>query len=121
VKGLAHLPPVICLRALSALFACLAILASGVMAVGAALPGASTTVERSAATNAPCSHCDDCDGVPCPIPMPACAQVGGSGMPVLAAAAIDQPAFESSLIDWPLASASLSGLSPPPDPFPPRA
>lgn len=91
------------------------------MAVGAALPGASTTVERSAATNAPCSHCDDCDGVPCPIPMPACAQVGGSGMPVLAAAAIDQPAFESSLIDWPLASASLSGLSPPPDPFPPRA
>lgn len=91
------------------------------MAVAAAMPGASATVERSAATNAPCSHCDDCDGVPCPIPMPACAQVGGSGVSVLSATAIDQPAFEASLIDWPFASASLSGLSPPPDPFPPRA
>jgi hypothetical protein len=109
------------LRALAAVFACLAILASGVMAVAAALPGASTIVERSAATNAPCSHCDDCDGVPCPIPMPACAQAASSGMSVLAATAIDLPAFEPSLIDWPLASASLSGLSPPPDPFPPRA
>ena len=74
-----------------------------------------------AATNAPCSHCDDCDGVPCPIPMPACAQVGGSGVPVLAAMAIDLPAIGSSSIDWPVASTSLSGLSPPPDPFPPRA
>ncbi|MBN9536858.1 MAG: hypothetical protein IKE60_15575 [Reyranella sp.] len=109
------------LRALSAFLACLAVLASGVMAVAAAMPGVSTAVERSAATNAPCSHCDDCDGVPCPIPMPACAQVGGSGVPVLAAMAIDLPAIGSSSIDWPVASTSLSGLSPPPDPFPPRA
>lgn len=109
------------LRALVAVFACLAVLASAVMAVAAAMPSASITAERSAATNAPCSHCDECDGVPCPVPMPACAQVGGSGVPVLAATAIDLPVFDSIVVHWSPASVSLTGLSPPPDPFPPRA
>ena len=108
------------LRALAALFACLAILASGVMTVAAAMPSAAAMADRSAATNAPCSHCDECDGVPCPIPMPACAQVGGGAVPALAAIAADLPAFDSSPVHWSFATTNLSGLSPPPDPFPPR-
>ncbi len=108
------------LRALAALFACLAILASGVMTVAAAMPSTAAMADRSAATNAPCSHCDECDGVPCPIPMPACAQVGGGAVPALAATAADLPGFGSISIRWSHATASLSGLSPPPDPFPPR-
>ena len=89
------------------------------MAVAASMPSAATMADRSAATNAPCGHCDECDSMPCPIPMPACAQVGGSAVPALAMAA-DLPAFDSISIRWSLATASLSGLSPPPDPFPPR-
>jgi len=106
------------LRALAALFACLAVLASSAMTVAAAMPGAST-VERTAA-GAPCSHCDECDGMPCPIPMPACTQVGAGAVPTLAMASVELPAISSSLVHWSRPTASLSGLSPPPDPFPPR-
>jgi hypothetical protein len=71
--------------------------------------------------NAPCSNCDDCDGVPCPMPAASCLQVSSHAAPTLAPATIVLPAIESTEVRWSLRTTILSGLSPPPDPFPPRA
>jgi len=107
-------------RALTALLACLAVLAGGFMTVAAAaVPFSSPVTERDAAS-APCSHCDECDGVPCPIPAAACVQAFSNPAPTLATATVDLPSMDASTIRWSLRATSLSGLSPPPDPFPPR-
>jgi hypothetical protein len=112
---------VIRLRSLAALFACLAILASGIVSVAAlAVPtGGSTT--QSSASSTPCNHCPDCDGVPCPMPAAACVHAPATPVPTLASTAIDLPAVDFSEVHWPLPAARLSGLSQPPDPFPPKA
>ena len=79
------------------------------------------TAERSA-LGEPCSHCDDCDGAPCPAPTVACLQACVGVAPSLTVTAVSLPtpsvAGEAFRPPWP---AVLSGLSPPPDPFPPRA
>jgi hypothetical protein len=110
------------LRALAAVLGCLAILAGGFMTVAAAaaVPSSPLMTERDAAS-APCSHCDDCDGVPCPMPAATCLQTSSSATPTLVAATFDLPAVGFGAIHWSLRTTSLSGLSPPPDPFPPRA
>lgn len=109
------------LHLLAAILGCLAVLASGLMVVAAAAaPFASPASERSIA-GAPCTHCDECDGVPCPMPTAACVQFSSNGTPTLASATLDLPAIGFGKIRWPLRSIVLSGLSPPPDPFPPRA
>lgn len=108
------------LRALAVLFACLAVLANGFMAVAAsASPLGPPATERSAQD--PCNHCDDCDSMPCPIPMASCMQASPSGAIALAATATVLPLHDSSTVPWSLRAAILSGLSRPPDPFPPRA
>src|SRR5262245_2818266 len=96
------------LRALVAFLGCLAVLASGLMTVASAMP-----------VKTPCSHCDDCDA-PCPAPGAACLQACIGTPPPLMAADLTWPSGHSA--DTPRAThaASLSGLSPPPDPFPPR-
>jgi hypothetical protein len=107
-------------RALASILACLAVLATGFMAVAAAaVPSGAPVTERSLA-NAPCSQCDDCDGVPCPMPAAACLLVSSHAAPTLAAAIVDLPPIESAKVFWSLRTTILSGLSPPPDPFPPR-
>ncbi|TAJ37954.1 MAG: hypothetical protein EPO55_17165 [Reyranella sp.] len=109
------------LRLLAAVLGCLAVLAGGLMAVAAAAaPLASPASEHSTA-NAPCTHCDECDSAPCPVPAATCMQTAPSGTPTLAAATLDLPAIGFGKIRWALRSTLLSGLSPPPDPFPPRA
>ena len=109
------------LRALAAVLACLAVLASGFMTVAvASIPSIQAATERELA-NAPCSNCDDCDGVPCPMPAAACLQVSSHAAPTLAPATIDLPPTSFGTIHWSFRIAILSGLSPPPDPFPPRA
>jgi hypothetical protein len=107
-------------RTLAAVLGCFAILASGFMTVAAvAAPSSPPMTERDAAS-APCSHCDDCDGVPCPMPAATCLQTSSSAAPTLVAATVDLPALGFGTIRWSLRTTSLSGLSPPPDPFPPR-
>jgi hypothetical protein len=41
--------------------------------------------------------------------------------PTLATATFELPAVGSGMVRWSLLTTSLSGLSPPPDPLPPRA
>jgi hypothetical protein len=73
------------LRVIAALLGCLAVLAAGVANVAAAQDSGWSPTERSA-SSAPCSHCDDCDKTPCPMPMTDCLQVHvGGGAVVLAA------------------------------------
>jgi len=76
-------------RALAALFGCLAVLAGGFMSVAAASSSASAA-ERSAA-GTPCSHCDECDGVPCPMPAAFCVQASSNVTPTLSVTAFDLP------------------------------
>lgn len=105
-------------RALAAILGCLAVLAGSVMTVAAAAPAAPA---RSGA-DALYTHCDDCDDAPCPTMAVACLQVCPVAAPALAMAAVSLPI--PSVADEVLRSArpaSLSGLSPPPDPFPPKS
>lgn len=108
------------LRLLAAVLGCLAVLAGGLMTVAAAMPAGAPAAERSIA-GAPCAHCDDCDSVPCPAPTASCMQASTNGTPTLAASTLNLPTIGFGKIRWLLRTAVLSGLSPPPDPFPPRA
>ena len=108
-------------RRLAAFLGCLAVLASGFMTVAAApVPSGAPVTERHLA-NAPCSNCDDCDGVPCPMPAASCLQVSSHAAPTLAPVTFDLPPIATVEVLWSLRITILSGLSPPPDPFPPRA
>jgi hypothetical protein len=108
-------------RALAAVLGCLAILAGGFMTVaGAAVASSPPSTERNTVSE-PCSHCDDCSGAPCPAPTATCVQACTSVAPSLAAVAFRLPAVETGHASWSLRAIVLSGLSPPPDPFPPRA
>jgi hypothetical protein len=109
------------LRIIAAILGCLAVLASGLMTVAAAaVPSVSPAAERSTAS-APCTHCDDCDGAPCPAPTAACVQACVGVPPSLTVATFRLPMAESGKVRWSPGAIVLSGLSPPPDPFPPRA
>jgi hypothetical protein len=109
------------LRALAAVLGCLAVLAGGFMTVAAAAVPLSPPVTERDTTSAPCSHCDDCDGVPCPMPTTTCVQMSSTVAPTLATATFELPAVGFGMVRWSLLTTSLSGLSPPPDPLPPRA
>jgi hypothetical protein len=108
------------LRALAAVLGCLAVLAGGFMTVAAAAVPSSPPVTERSAVGEPCSHCDDCGGTSCPAPTTACVQVCTSVAPSLAVVAFRLPAIEPSQAPSSLRAIILSGLSPPPDPFPPR-
>ena len=109
------------LRALAAVLGCLAVLAGGFVTVAAAAVPSSPPVTERDAANAPCGHCGECDGVPCPMPAATCVQTPSNVAPTLVTATFDLPAVGSGKIRWSLRTTSLSGLSPPPEPFPPRA
>jgi hypothetical protein len=107
-------------RALAAFWSCLAVLAGAVMTVAAAMPSGASATERSTAS-APCSHCDKCDGIPCPVPTTTCLQAFSNTTPTLTTGSFDLSPIGFTKIRWSLRTTALSGLSPPPDPFPPRA
>jgi len=107
------------LRVIAAVLGCLAVLAAGVANVAAARDFGSAAAERSA-SSAPCSHCDDCDKTPCPMPMTDCVQVHASGSAVMLAAFVALPQKPDIAERWTALAQALSGLSPPPDPLPPR-
>jgi hypothetical protein len=106
-------------RALAAVFACLAVLAGG-LNVALAAPFGTITAERSMASE-PCAHCDDCDKAPCPIPMADCLQTHANAGPALLGASVELLASPYVTVHWFTPHTALSGLSRPPDPFPPRA
>jgi hypothetical protein len=111
-------------RILAATLACLAVLASGFATVAAATPMGMPMSDDSA-TTAPCSHCPDCPGMPhgmpCPMPAADCLQAAVSAAPALFIASFELPPIGYAEIAWPVRLSSLTGLSQPPDPFPPRA
>jgi len=108
-------------RALAAILGCLAVLAGGFMTVAAAAASSRPGAEKSAIGEQPCSHCDDCGSMPCPAPTATCLQACTSVAPSLVVAAFRLPAVATGRASWPPRALILSGLSPPPDPFPPRA
>lgn len=108
------------LRNLAAFLGCLAVLAGGFMTVAAAAVSARSQVLQQSAIGAePCTHCEDC-GVPCPAPTASCMQVCVGVAPSLGVTAFPMPAIDGNQAPPSLRAAILSGLSPPPDPFPPR-
>jgi hypothetical protein len=108
------------LRVIAALLGCLAVLAAGVANVAAAKDSGWTPTERDP-SSAPCSHCDDCDKTPCPMPMTDCVQVHAGGGALVLAAFVALPQKPDVAERWAALAHALSGLSPPPDPLPPRA
>jgi hypothetical protein len=110
-------------RVFAAVLGCLAVLAAGLTTVAAATSAENVSVAvDSAMGEAPCRHCDECEGAPCPAPSATCIQVCMSVTPSLAVTSGSLPmpgaigkAFRRAR------PAGLIGLSPPPDPFPPRA
>jgi len=110
------------LRALVATLACLAVLAGGFVSVAASAFPANGSMAQDGKASMPCSQCHDCDGVPCQMPAAAaCLHVPASPLPLLVDACADLSARGFSEIHWSLRTTALSGLSLPPDPFPPRA
>jgi len=55
------------------------------------------------------------------MPAATCLQAFSNATPTLTTGAFDLPAIGFTKIRWSLRATALSGLSPPPDPFPPRA
>jgi hypothetical protein len=111
-------------RALAAFLGCLAVLASGFMNVAAAATAPASLPaqqERNAIGEQPCSHCDGCGDTSCPMPAATCLQASSNAAPTLPATIFDLPAISAGKVRWSLLATFLSGLSPPPDPFPPRA
>lgn len=110
------------LRALAAVLVSLAILAGSFMTVAAATaPSSALLSEKSALGGPPCSHCEDCGGTPCPAPTMACVQACMGVAPSLAVVAFRLPAITTGSAPRSLRGIVLNGLSPPPEPFPPRA
>jgi hypothetical protein len=107
------------LRIIAALLSCFAVLVAGLANVAAARDFGQVAAERSAAA-APCEHCDDCDKAPCPMPMADCLQVHASGTAAMLVASIEFLPGPIAVEQHAAAAHTLSGLSPPPDPFPPR-
>lgn len=109
-------------RALAALLGCLAVLAGGFMTVVAAAASPSLPLTEQSAIGEPsCDHCENCGSVPCPASTTTCVPACASVAPSLAAAAFRQPAIEANYTSWSPRTPILVGLSPLPDPLPPRA
>jgi hypothetical protein len=106
------------LRTLAAFFGCLAVLAAGLPAVASAPAPVATPVQTAASE--PCTQCPDCDGTPCQPTAAGCVLGCVTAPPTLGVATVTPPATDTGKTAWPSRLATLNGLSPPPDPFPPR-
>ena len=107
-------------RLLAGLLGCLAVLAAGLPAVALASMHAPDTAPLQTAASEPCTHCPDCDGTPCQPTAAGCVLSCVAAPPTLGVATFALPAIDTGKTAWPSRLATLSGLSPPPDPFPPR-
>ena len=91
------------------------------MTVAAAAAQYGPPMAERAGMGEPCSHCDDCDGTPCPMSTLGCVQACAGVAPSLMVAAFVLPVVVADHLPWSLHAVALNGLSQPPDPFPPRA
>lgn len=69
----------------------------------------------------PCTHCNDCDGAPCATPGSSCIAVCFASPPTLGVTTFTLTVPTHFGVVWPTRISILLGLSPPPDPLPPRA
>jgi hypothetical protein len=106
------------LRLFAGLLGCLAVLAAGLPAV--ALASMPTAAPAQTAASEPCTQCPDCDGTPCQPMAGGCVASCVAAPPALGVATVALPAIDTGKTAWPSRPAILHGLSPPPDPFPPR-
>ncbi len=109
------------LRLLAGFLGCLAVLASGLPAVALASVPMLNAVPAQMAASEPCSHCPDCDGSPCQPAAAGCVLACVAAPPTLGVVSFVLPAIGGATIPWPAHLVLLTNLSPPPDPFPPRA
>jgi hypothetical protein len=111
-------------RAISAILGCLAVLTTGLATVAYAwTPLASpTSGHEDTAIGALCTqHCPSCEGMPCPPSAAGCVVACVGTAPSLITAVFTLPVPDSRSEVWPVRFAKLHGLSPPPDPSPPRS
>jgi hypothetical protein len=109
------------LRLLSALLGCLAVVAASLPAYAFAWTPTQAAGEH-AVIGALCSqHCPDCEGMPCPPTAEGCIVACVGVTPVLGTAAFTFVVPPGDVALWSQRLSELHGLSPPPDPFPPRS
>ena len=109
------------LRVLAALLGCLAILATGAPALALAWAPAQAPATDQTMVSALCSqHCPSCEGMPCPPTAAGCVVACVGVAPAIGVAAVTLSIPPSDNDVWPTRLAALHGLSPPPDPSPPR-
>jgi hypothetical protein len=106
-------------RRLSALLGCLAALLAILPTVAFAWTKGVDSMSARVTTSEPCPNCHDCD--PCRAADMTCSQVCVSPLPTLLGAGPILPAMKLADDRAPGVLAVLHGLSPPPDPFPPRS
>ncbi|WP_300781128.1 hypothetical protein [Enhydrobacter sp.] len=111
------------LRLLAGLLGCLAVVAAGLPTVAYAwMPSGSPASHAHTTVSALCSqHCPECEGMPCPPTAAGCVVACIGTMPSLVAAVAALPLHAGRGEIWPVRLATLRGLSPPPDPSPPRS
>ena len=113
------------LRLLAGLLGCLAVVAAGLPTVAYAwmpsVPAASDTTAGTKVSALCSQHCPECEGMPCPPTAAGCVVACIGTMPSLVAAAVTLPPHDGRAEAWPGRFAALRGLSPPPDPSPPRS
>ena len=118
------------LRLLAGLLGCLAMLTAGLPAISvASAPAGGGQPVQAADDGVPMqtvvfergNPCGDCADLPCPLAMAGCTTVCVNAAPALGTAGPIVPAATEDGTVWPVRLAVLDGLSPTPDPFPPRS
>jgi hypothetical protein len=108
------------LRFLSALLGCLTVVAASLSTMAWAQSAAAGT--GHAAIQGLCTqHCPECEGMPCPPTAAGCVVACASLMPALVTASFVLAKESAPEAAWVHGPSPLHGLSPPPEPFPPRA
>jgi hypothetical protein len=107
-------------RALAAFIGCIAILAGAFASVASATIVIGPPSAEHDMAGMSCNHCVDCDKAPCPLSATDCLQMQSNAAPAVLADSVEWPAGAFVTIHWSPGVTRLSGLSSPPDPFPPR-
>lgn len=107
------------LRRLVAFLGCLAAMMSVLPTMALAWTPTADVAPENLSESLSCPHCQDCD--PCQTANAACVQVCVSPLPTLGATGPDLPTVDMSGIGMSGRLVVLHGLSPPPEPFPPRS
>ncbi len=110
------------LRILFAFLGCLAVVASGLPTVALAWAPSQQASDDQTTVGALCTqHCPSCEGMPCPPTAAGCVVACVGIAPALGVAAFTLSIPPSCNDVWAAELATLHGLSPPPDPSPPRS